>query len=299
MDRRYRAVKVVVTGGAGFIGSATTSALRARGDDVVVIDRRTSTLSDLCADGVIEAVVTPDVDAVVHLAASTSVLGTLADPLGTFRVNVDTTSKLAEQCRRAGVSRLVFASTNAVVGAGVADGALIDERTTLIPLTPYGATKAAAENVLSAYRHAYGLETTVLRLTNVYGPGMLTAGKDTAIVRMLRAARSGEMFDVYGTGESVRDYIYVDDVVHAFLAAVDGDIPAMILSYGSGSSVSVLELAMMVRSVTGAALPLRHLPAKKGEMSAVRVDIGLARSIGLTPRTALREGLALTWASPR
>jgi UDP-glucose 4-epimerase len=290
---------VVVTGGAGFIGSAMTAALRARGDDVVVIDRRAPAPSDLCTEGVIEAAVTSDVDAVIHLAASTSVLGTLADPLGTFRVNVDTTSRLAEQCRRSGVTRLVFASTNAVVGAGVADGGLIDQRTTLIPLTPYGATKAAAENVLSAYRYAYGLETTVLRLTNVYGPGMLTAGKDTVIARMLRAARSGETFDVYGTGESVRDYIYIDDVVDAFLAAVDGEIPAMILPYGSGSSVSVGELAMTVRSVTGATLPLRHLPAKKGEMPAVRVDIGLARSIGLMPRTALKEGLVLTWESPR
>jgi UDP-glucose 4-epimerase len=290
---------VVVTGGAGFIGSAMTAALRARGDDVVVIDRRAPAPSDLCTEGVIEAAVTSDVDAVIHLAASTSVLGTLADPLGTFRVNVDTTSRLAEQCRRSGVTRLVFASTNAVVGAGVADGGLIDQRTTLIPLTPYGATKAAAENLLSAYRYAYGLETTVLRLTNVYGPGMLTAGKDTVIARMLRAARSGETFDVYGTGESVRDYIYIDDVVDAFLAAVDGEIPAMILPYGSGSSVSVGVLAMTVRSVTGATLPLRHLPAKKGEMPAVRVDIGLARSIGLMPRTALKEGLVLTWESPR
>jgi UDP-glucose 4-epimerase len=152
--------------------------------------------------------------------------------------------------------------------------------------------------VLSAYRHAYGLEVTVLRLTNVYGPGMLTAGKDTAIARMLRATRSGATFDVYGTGESVRDYIYLDDVVHAFLAAVDGKIPTMILPYGSGSSVSVLELATMVRSVSGAALRLRHLPAKGGEMSAVRVDIGLARSIGLVPRMALRDGLALTWDAP-
>jgi UDP-glucose 4-epimerase len=292
-------VRVVVTGGAGFIGSATTAALGARGHDVIVIDPRASAPSDLCTDGVIEAAVTSDVDAVIHLAASTSVLGTLADPLGTFRVNVDTTSRLAEQCRRSAVTRLVFASTNAVVGAGVADGGLIDQRTTLIPLTPYGATKAAAENVLSAYRYAYGLETTVLRLTNVYGPGMLAAGKDTAIARMLRAARSGETFDVYGTGESVRDYIYIDDVVDGFLAAVDGEIPAMILPYGSGSSVSVLELAMMVRSVTGAALPLRHLPAKMGEMPAVRIDIGLARSLGLRPRMPLKEGLALTWESPR
>jgi UDP-glucose 4-epimerase len=291
--------RVVVTGGAGFIGSAMTTALRARGDDVIVIDRRAPAPSDLCTDGVIEAVVTSDVDAVVHLAASTSVLGTLADPLGTFRVNVDATARLAEQCRRSGVTRLVFASTNAVVGAGVADGGLIDQRTTLVPLTPYGATKAAAENVLSAYRHAYGLETTVLRLTNVYGPGMLTAGKDTAIARMLKAARSGATFDVYGAGESVRDYIYIDDVVDAFLAAVDGKIPAMILPYGSGSSVSVLDLAMTVRSVTGAALPLLHLPAKEGEMPAVRVDIGLARSIGLMPRMPLRKGLALTWESPR
>lgn len=287
-----------MTGGAGFIGSATVNALLARGDEVVVIDQRAAAPADLCDEGAIEAAVTTDVEAVVHLAARTSVLGTVADPLGTFRVNVEATSRLAEQCRRRGVPRLVFASTNAVVGAGIADGALIDERTTLVPLTPYGATKAAAEAVLSAYRHSYGLQTTVLRLTNVYGPGMLAAAKDTAVARLLRAALSGDVFDVYGVGDQVRDYVFIDDVVDALLAAVDGRISPVLVTYGSGTSVSVLELARMVRSVTGAALPLRHVPVREGEMAGVRVDIGLARSLGLVPRVALGEGLAHTWESP-
>jgi UDP-glucose 4-epimerase len=291
-------MKLVVTGGAGFIGSATVSALRERGDEVAVIDLRSQTPLDLCDEGVIEAVVTSSTDAVVHLAARTSVLGTIADPMGTFRVNVDATSRLAEQCRRVGVPSLVFASTNAVAGAGVAEGALINEATLPAPLTPYGASKAAAEAVLSAYQHTYGLLTTVVRLANVYGPGMLAAEKDSIIARLLRASRGGETLEVYGSGEQVRDYVFVSDVVDTLLAAVDGRVAPPILAYGSGASVSVLELARTMRTVTGVKVPLRHVPAKVGEMPAVRVDISLATSLGLTPQVDLDGGLELTWASP-
>lgn len=290
-------MKVVVTGGAGFIGAATVAALRGRGDKAVVIDTRSAVPADLCGDGVIEAAVTTDVDAVIHLAARTSVLGTVADPLGTFQVNVDATARLAEQCRQAGVLRLVFASTNAVVGAGVAEDALIDESTNLAPLTPYGASKAAAEAVLSAFRHTYGLLTTSVRLTNVYGPGMTDAGKDSLVARLLRASRTGEGLEVYGTGQQVRDFVFVGDVVDALLAAVDGKVEPGIVSFGSGQSVSVLELAELMRSVTGVDVPLHHVPAKVGEMPAVRIDMALARSIGLVPRVELESGLKQTWTA--
>ena len=114
-------------------------------------------------------------------------------------------------------------------------------------------------------------------------------------VRMMKAIRTGHALDVYGTGEQDRDYVFIDDVVAAFVAAVDGEIPAGVLTYGSGESVSVLRLAAMIGEVASTAVPMRHLPAKVGEMPSVRVDIGRARSLGLAPGVPLVEGLALAW----
>ena len=190
---------------------------------------------------------------------------------------------------------MVFASTSAAVGAGVGSGGLMDEDSNLVPLTPYGASKAAAECALSAYRHAYGIDVVSLRFTNVYGPGMEVADKRTAIAQMLRATRNEREFDLYGDGHHVRDYVFITDVVDALLAAADGAVGADVVCFGSGTSVSVLELAEVVGRVTGRRLPIRRQPPRVGEMPAVRVGLARARSYGLVARVALEEGLARTW----
>jgi UDP-glucose 4-epimerase len=288
-------MKALVTGGVGFIGSNLVDALLQRGDDVVVFDHRAAVPSDVCDDVAVQALLTPDVDVVVHLAAKTSVIDTITDPAGTFRTNLEATVRLAEQCRRQGIKRFVFASTSAAVGAGAGAGGLIDEDSTLAPLTPYGASKAAAECALSAYRHAYGIDVVSLRFTNVYGPGMEAANKRTAVAQMLRAARDGHEFDLYGDGHHVRDYVFVTDVVDALLAAADGAVGADVVCFGSGMSVSVLELADIVGQVTGRPLNIRTQPPRDGEMPAVRVGLARARLYGLVARVPLEEGLSRTW----
>ena len=288
-------MKALVTGGAGFIGSNLVAALSERGDDVVVFDNRAAVPSDVCDDLAVQALLTPDVDVVVHLAAKTSVIDTITDPAGTFRTNLEATVRLAEQCRLHGVKRFVFASTSAAVGAGAGSGGLMDEDSTLAPLTPYGASKAAAECALSAYRHAYGIDIVSLRFTNVYGPGMEAADKRTAVAQMLRAARNGHEFDLYGDGNHVRDYVFITDVVDALIAAADGAVGADVVCFGSGTSVSVLELAEIVGRVTGRPLPIRSQPPRIGEMPAVRVGLARARSFGLIARVTLEEGLVRTW----
>lgn len=295
--------RIVVTGGSGFIGSHVVRALAAGGAEVIVADlvpypdaEVTAHQVDLRTPGVIEQMVQPGADTIVHLAASTSVLQSIDHPAETFANNVVVTASLLEQARRCGVTTFVFASTNAVVGP--AKHFPIHEGTPMAPLTPYGATKAAGEMLLSTYNAIYGLRSTWLRLTNVYGPGM--GHKDSVVPRLLNVARSGSTFNVYGDGSQLRDYVFVADVVSAVCLAVADPVaggprwegPVVI---GSATSTSVLDVAGMVREVTGVDLALRHVAAKPGEMPKVVVDVGHARSLGWHPTTELLEGLRRVW----
>jgi UDP-glucose 4-epimerase len=288
---------VLVTGGSGFIGSRLVASLRAAGAEVVVADRVPhpdpavrSVVGDLCDPQVRRAAVSPGLDAVVHLAAITSVLRSVEDPAGVYRLNVDATAGLLELARECEVPRFVLASTNAVTGD--VGSAPISELLPLRPLTPYGATKAAAEMLLSAYAGVYGMRTCALRFANVYGPGM--RHKDSFVPRLMRAAAAGTGVQVYGDGTQLRDYVHVDDVVQAVLVAWRTDhIGPLIV--GSGRSTSVHDLVAAARTVTGAPIPVEHVPAKRGEMPAVVLDIAAARKLGYEPRHDLVSGLATVW----
>lgn len=292
-------MKIVVTGGSGFIGQHVCRTLREHGAEVLSVDLNpTSSLSqgveetvgDLRNPDVVTNVVSPSVDGIIHLAALTSVVKSMENPVGVYESNVAVTQSLLECARQAKVRSVVMASTNAVTG-DVGD-ALISETMALAPLTPYGATKAAGEMLLSAYGASYGLGTTALRLTNVYGAGMQV--KDSIVARMMRCALTGATFQIYGDGTQVRDYIYVTDVARAFVDALDWTGQNTVI-IGQGSSISVNDLYEMVCSVTGVAFGVEHVPAKAGEMPAVVVDTQRATSKGFVPRYSLEEGLEATW----
>jgi UDP-glucose 4-epimerase len=290
-------MRVVVTGGSGFIGRQVVLALTARGDDVVVLDLERHSDPDVAcvvgdvrdADAVGRALA-GGAEGVVHLAARTSVLESVKDPDGVFQTNVVGTQQVLEACRREDVGTFVLASTNAVVG-DVGDR-LINEKTDLRPLTAYGATKAAGEMLMSSYAASYGMHTVALRFTNVYGTGMQT--KDSVVARLMKAALGGPAVPVYGSGEQVRDYLFVADAVAAVELAL-GLGRADVLTIGAGRSVTMKELHALAEEATGAPIALHPVPAKPGEMPAVVVDPSYAASVGFVLGYDLLDGLRATW----
>jgi UDP-glucose 4-epimerase len=290
--------RVLVTGGSGFIGRHAVAGLARAGASVRVVDLKPHpdpsvevVVGALGDPDVLEAAFAGGIDSVVHLAAVTSVLRSVENPGGTFDTNVAGTHDVLEAARAAGVTSLAFASTNAVTGPMEAPA--IVETATLRPLTPYGATKAAGEMLMSAYTASYGVRCVCLRLTNVYGPGM--QAKDSIVARLMRAIRLEREFEIYGDGRQVRDYVHVSDVIDAVkvgLASEHWHGPVVI---GSGTSLSVLEVLDTVRSVTGASLEVRHGPARPGEMPAVVVDPSRALAAGWKPRYDFAEGVRGVW----
>jgi UDP-glucose 4-epimerase len=289
--------QVLVTGGVGFIGRRVVRALLDADHKVTVIDRHAfpddrarSVAGDLCDPATIGQALNQSTDLVIHLAAITRVLLSIEDPIGTYKLNVDATFNLLEQSRQSGVGTFLLASTNAVTGD--VGATTINERTPLRPLTPYGATKAACEMLLSSFVGSYGMTGAALRFSNVYGPGM--EAKDSFVPRLMRAARDGKGVQIYGDGTQLRDLVHVDDIVAGiFTAWRAGHNGPLIL--GSGESVTVNDILEAARAVTGAEIPAEHIPAKPGEMPAVIIDISAAMALGYEPRYDLKAGIATVW----
>jgi UDP-glucose 4-epimerase len=294
----FEGLRVLVTGGSGFIGRHVVAELTAAGADVRVLDLKQHpdpsvalTQGDLASPEVLAAALAGGIDAVVHLAAVTSVLKSVEQPEQTFITNVAATHALLAAARDAGARTLVFASTNAVTGP--MEEPAITERAVLRPLTPYGATKAAAEMLMSASTAVFGLRCVCVRLTNVYGPAM--QAKDSIVARLMRAILLDTGFEVYGDGTQVRDYVHVSDVVAAMKAGLIDENWSGPIVIGSGRSLSVLEVLDVVRAATGATFAVTHGPARAGEMPAVVVDNSRARSLGWSPQYSFQDGVAEVW----
>jgi UDP-glucose 4-epimerase len=289
--------RVLVTGGSGFIGRRLVGSLLQSGAEVTVLDREPfpgagvpTVTGDVRDESVLARAVQPGTDAIFHLAAVTSVVNSIDDPVGTYQTNVAATAGLLELARAAGVPAFLLASTNAVVGD--VGEAVITERSPMRPLSPYGATKAAAEMLLSCYAGVYGMTTCAMRFSNVYGPGM--QAKDSFIPRLMRAARDGRGVQVRGDGGMVRDVVHVDDVIGGILAAWRSRHTGPVI-LGSGQSVSVMDMVEAARSVTGAPIPVEHVPPGPGEMPAVVLDVSVAHGLGYAPAHDLKSGLATVW----
>jgi UDP-glucose 4-epimerase len=309
-------MRALVTGGAGFIGSNVVDALVARGDDVVVLDDlssgRTENLTGALAAGArlhegdvadraavdaLFADARPEL--IFHLAAQIDVRRSVADPVFDLGVNVGGTINLLEAAARSGTERFIFASTGgAIYGEGSGRELPLPEDAERRPDAPYGMSKLAAEGYLDLYSRLHGLATVSLRLGNVYGPRQDPHGEAGVVAIFCGALLAGETPKVFGDGKQTRDYIFVDDVVAAFLRASESNVTGA-FNVGTGREADVFELGRAIAAACDAEFEPEMAPARPGEVQRIAIASGRAASeLAWRAEVDLEEGLARTarWA---
>jgi len=303
-------MNLLVTGGAGFIGSHLVEGLVARSCGVRVFDNyssgtpaRLAHLGDAVRliegdvrDGDALAVAAEGVKTIFHLAALVSVTQSVEQPLLTYAINLDGTLNVLEAARRCGVRRVVLASTCAVYGDSVR--LPVRESELPAPLSPYAASKLAAEEAGKLYARRYSVETVALRFFNVYGPRQDPASPYAAVVpRFVAALRAGRQPTVFGDGMQTRDFIFVGDIVAGLWAAAT--LPGLggaVFNLGRGEETSVLDLAHGIGAQLGVRVAPEFAPAREGEVLRSVADVSAFAAVGFTARVALAEGLAQTVA---
>jgi UDP-glucose 4-epimerase len=298
---------VLITGGAGFIGSNLARRLVRDGDRVRVLDDLSigrlayldgvphTLIRGSLADGATVRSAVDGVDAVVHLAARAGIDDSVRDPLGTFEANVAWSVGLLEAARVAGVRRFVFASSNAAAG----DHAPPSDETDLPhPRSPYGASKLAIEAYGQAYAATYGLAACSLRFSNAYGPNSLH--KRSVVASWLRSALAGDAIEINGDGRQTRDFIHADDLaaaVSAALGALEDEVAGELFQVGTGVETTVAGLATEIGRAVGRPLEVRHGPARIGDVArnVARVDKAAA-VLGFRASVSLHDGLVRTAA---
>src|SRR4051812_39107488 len=293
-------MRTLVTGGAGFIGSNLVDALLERGDDVSVVDDLSTGRRENLNGGATfhEASVTDGArmaalladerpEAVFHLAAQVDVRRAVADPAFDAAVNVGGTAVLLEAARAAGTRRFVLASTGGAI-YGDTDRLPTPQDTPQAPVSPYGASKAAAETYLALYRRLHGLSTVSLRFANVYGPRQDPLGEGGVIAIYCHAATTDGHVRVFGDGRQTRDFVYVGDVVAALLAAAECEVGGA-YNVGTGRETTILELVERLD------LEPTFMPPRPGEILRSCLDPGAARAaLGWAAATPLAAGLERT-----
>lgn len=307
-------MRILVTGGAGFIGSHLTRRLLAEGHDVHVIDNESNglrsavppgahfVLGDVTRPDDLEPVFAKKLDAVCHLAGQVSIIRAFDNPVGDLRTNTEGTVNVVQQCVKHRVPRLIYASS--MTAYGDCEKVPTPESEPCKPDSYYGITKFAAER----YVHAtairpdldFDFRVTSLRMFSVYGPGQALDNPYQGVLgifigRLIR----GEPLIIFGDGKQTRDFVYIGDIINGWVAALKSDKAAGgIFNLGSGRSTSINDLAAHAVSAFGHKLgtyDIRHAPSRPGEQRRIQADISLARAVlGWEPRTRLEDGLVET-----
>jgi UDP-glucuronate 4-epimerase len=296
-------MKVLLTGGAGFIGSHLLERLLARGDDVAVIDdfndyydpalkranlpRGGFRLHERDIRDAAEIVAAERPDVLVHLAARAGVRPSLRDPALYDSVNVGGTLGLLEACRRSGVGRFVFASSSSVYGDGGAPSR--EEDAPLRPISPYGITKLVGEHYARVYARLHGMRVTCLRFFTVYGPRQRP---DMAIRSFAAAIAEGREITLFGDGSTERDYTHIEDILSGLLAAIDRPEPFAVYNLGESRTVTLARLVELLEGYVGKKARIRRMPEQPGDVRRTFASIEKARAgLGYAPKVPIEEGL--------
>ncbi|MCC7449186.1 MAG: NAD-dependent epimerase/dehydratase family protein [Anaerolineae bacterium] len=296
-------MRYLITGGAGFLGSALANRLAEQGHDVRVLDDLsagdparlspdvTFTRGDVNDIPKLWSLL-QDVQCVYHLAARVSVPESVLYPRDYNAVNVGGTVSILEAMRDAGVKRVVLSSSGAVYGEQTTQP--LHEQMAPNPRSPYAVSKLAAEYYVRTTGLLWNIETVSLRVFNAYGPGQqLPASHPPVIPAFIRRGIKGESLVVHGDGRQTRDYVYIDDVVDALVAASTApNVDRRVINVGSGVETSVTDLVMAIGKAIGRTLTPLHIPTEDGNVSRMRADLTLAaEKLNFHPKVDLAEGL--------
>ena len=299
---------ILITGGAGFIGSHLADALLARGQRVRILDdlstgkrenlpldddRIELRVGDVADAATLEAAVA-GCAAVVHLAAVASVQASVEDPVGTHRANFIGTLNLCEAMRKAGIKRVVYASSAAVYGAN-GQGQAIDEELPKAPLTPYAADKLAGEYYFDFYRRQHGLEPAIFRFFNIYGPRQDPSSPYSGVISIFtERARRQTPIMVFGDGEQTRDFVYVADLVDILVQALEApEVAAGAVNVGRGDTISLNALLAEIGQVLGGLPEVTHGAARSGDIRHSKADNRRLRErFDFSRPTSMGAGLA-------
>lgn len=301
---------VLVTGGAGFIGSHLCEALVARGDRVIAYDsfdpfydvaikrRNIETLQKSDGFDLVEADIRDQaaaekaldgVDCVVHLAARAGVRPSIEQPLVYQDVNIGGLNVMLEAARSRGVRRFVFASSSSVYGNNkkvpFSEDDPVDH-----PISPYAATKKAGELICHTYHHLFGMDITCLRFFTVYGARQRP---DLAIHKFTRLIEAGEPIPVFGDGSMMRDHTYIDDIIRGVVASIDNTGGYRVYNLGESRPVSLSDLIAAIEAALGKKAIIDRRPVPPGDVQTTYADVSRAQAeLGYEPRTHLADGLA-------
>ncbi len=305
------AMQVLVTGGAGFIGSHVCQESLAKGHAVAVIDDLNSSYSpdlkranlesvrqagglrfhqcDICeANRLFEVVAMERPDIVVHLAARVGVRNSLQEPLLYERVNVGGTLNLLEACRRYGVSKFIFASSSSVYG-DTSPVPFREYEPNLLPISPYAATKLAAEKLCYTYSYLYGVRVVCLRFFTVYGPRQRP---DLAIRKFTEMIDRGEPIPVFGDGSSARDYTFIEDIVQGVMASLTHTTDYDVFNLGNSHPVELRTMVGILEEKLQRKEKIRYLPPQPGDVAITCADISKAQQqLNYNPQVSLEDGV--------
>ncbi len=302
-------MRILVTGGAGFIGSLVAEKLLELGHQVVVLDDLSTGSEENIPDGVefvkgditdrqlvSELMGDTRFDVVNHHAAQMDVRSSVEDPTFDARVNILGILNLLQSSIKTGVKKFMFASTGGAV-YGEQERFPADEDHPTRPVSPYGISKLAGEKYLFYYQVQYGLQTVIMRYANIYGPRQNPFGEAGVVAIFSHKLTCGEQVIINGDGLQTRDYIYVGDAVTANLRALD-NANSITFNVGTGIETDVVTLYKHLAEAAGTDLPPHHGPAKPGEQRRSVISPQFAHeSLGWTPKVSLAEGLVITFRS--